>query len=240
MPFGFKNACATYQRLIKKMFNEHIGRSVEAYVDDMLVKSSTLKVHIKDLSEAFVVLQTYNMKLNPGKCSFGVRARKFLGSIVSNKGTKANPEKIWDFLDMPPPKTIKDIQRLTWRVVALNSKVLQNGEKRYSKIEKLIFALIVAVRKLQPYFQAHLMTVITKQPIKDIFSRVDTSAKTELGAGIFLIDPDENEWQYKLFFNFQASNSTAEYKALVSGLQLALQLGVKELVIQTDSQLVEK
>lgn len=112
MPFGLKNANATYQGLVNKIFKEQIGHNVEVYVDDMLVKSSTLKGHIRNLSEAFVVLRAYNMNLNPKKCAFRVKAGKFWGFMVSVIGIEVNPEKIRATLDMPPLKTIKDIQRL--------------------------------------------------------------------------------------------------------------------------------
>ena len=86
MPFGLKNAGATYQRLVNRMFQKQIGASMEVYVDDMLVKSTTAELHIAHLSEAFQILREYNMKLNLAKCAFGVSARKFLGFIVNNRG----------------------------------------------------------------------------------------------------------------------------------------------------------
>ena len=83
MPFGLKNVGTTYQRLMNKMFAQQIGRNVQFYVDDMLVKSRREDDHLKDLNETFDTLRSYNMKLNPGKCTFGVTARKFLGFMVS-------------------------------------------------------------------------------------------------------------------------------------------------------------
>ena len=83
MPFGLKNAGTTYQRLMNKMFAPQIGRNVQVYVDDMLVKSRWEEDHLKDLKETFDTLRSYNMKLNPGKCAFGVMAGKFLGFMVS-------------------------------------------------------------------------------------------------------------------------------------------------------------
>ena len=83
-PFGLKNAGATYQRLVNKMFQNQIGASMEVYIEDMLVKSTTTELHITYLSEAFQILREYNMKLNPANCAFGVSAGKFLGFIVNN------------------------------------------------------------------------------------------------------------------------------------------------------------
>ena len=92
MPFGLKNAGATYQRLVNKMFSEYLGKTMEVYIDDMLVKSLSAEQHLDHLRQAFEVLRKYNMKLNPTKCSFGVSSGKFLGYMVTQRGIEANPE----------------------------------------------------------------------------------------------------------------------------------------------------
>ena len=86
MPFGLKNAGATYQRLVNGMFRDLIGRNMEVYVDDILVKSKKADGHVHDLDECFTILRRYHMKLNPLKCSFGVGSGKFLGFIVNSRG----------------------------------------------------------------------------------------------------------------------------------------------------------
>ncbi|KAL0447287.1 UNVERIFIED_CONTAM: Transposon Tf2-12 polyprotein [Sesamum latifolium] len=86
MPFGLKNAGATYQRLVNKMFKDQIGSTMEVYVDDMLVKSMKEVDHLKDLKQAFETMRSYGMKLNPSKCTFGVKGGKFLGYMVSERG----------------------------------------------------------------------------------------------------------------------------------------------------------
>ena len=83
MPFRLKNAGVMYQRLMNKMFVHQIGRNVQVYIDNMLVKSVQEDDHLSDLRETFDTLQTYNMKLNPSKCAFRVTAGKFLGFMVS-------------------------------------------------------------------------------------------------------------------------------------------------------------
>ena len=83
MPFGLKNAGATYQRLVNKMFSKQISRNMEVYVDDMLIKSKEELTHLDDLREMFAILKQYQMTLNPGKCVFGVASGKFLGFMVS-------------------------------------------------------------------------------------------------------------------------------------------------------------
>jgi hypothetical protein len=247
MPFGLKNADATYQRLVNKMFQTQIGKNMEVYVDDMLVKSAKAVSHIHDLHEAFGMLKQYRMKLNPAKCAYGVSSRKFLGYMVLSRGIEANPEKIQAVLEMQSPKTTKQLQQLTGRLAALNrfisrstdkclpffkilrkafewtseckdafsqlkryltsppllcrtipgevlylylvvsttaisaaliredegiqkpvyfvSKALHRADERYPQIEKLAFALITALRKLKPYFQAHTIQVLTEYPL---------------------------------------------------------------------------
>ena len=113
MPFGLKNAGATYQRLVNHMFRPQIGRNVEVYVDDMLVKSIDEGSHLGDLQETFETLRRYKMKLNPSKCAFGVSSGKFLGFMVSQRGIEVNPDKIQALLDMEPPKNIKEVQSFT-------------------------------------------------------------------------------------------------------------------------------
>ena len=82
---------------------------MEVYIDDMLVKSVKAELHVTHLAEAFQVLKSYNMKLNPAKCSFGVSAGKFLGFTVNIRGIEANLEKIKAVLNMLPPSNIKEI-----------------------------------------------------------------------------------------------------------------------------------
>ena len=94
MSFGLINEGATYQKLVNKMFTHHIGRNVQVYVDDMLVKSRREDDHFDDLRETFDTFCFYNMKLNPSKCAFKVTAEKFLGFMVSQRGIEVNPDKI--------------------------------------------------------------------------------------------------------------------------------------------------
>ena len=129
MPFGLKNAGATYQRLVNRMFQKQIGTFVEVYIDVMLVKSIKAELHITHLAKAFQVLKSYNMKLNPAKCAFGVSAGKFLGFIFNNRGIEANPDKIKVVLYMLPPSNIKDIQRLTGRIAVLSYFVSRASDK---------------------------------------------------------------------------------------------------------------
>ena len=129
MAFGLKNAGATYQRLVNKIFKDLIGKTMEVYVDDMLVKSLDKADHISHLQEAFEVLRHHKMMLNPAKCAFGVGSGKFLGLMVSKRGIEANPDKIRAILDMEAPTSIKDVQKLTGRLAALGRFISKSGEK---------------------------------------------------------------------------------------------------------------
>ena len=129
MPFGLKKVKATYQRLVNKMFNKLIGRNMEVYVDDMLVKSKEEQAHLDDLRETFTTLKQYQMKLNPGKCVFRVASGKFLGFMVSQKGIEANPKKVQAIINMASPKTVKEVQKLTGRIATLNRFISRATDK---------------------------------------------------------------------------------------------------------------
>ncbi|XP_071905826.1 uncharacterized protein [Coffea arabica] len=92
---------------------------MEVYVDDMLVKSRTQEQFIADLRKIFDVLRSSRMRLNPKKCTFGVRSEKFLGYMIFKKRVKANPDKINAIMDMAPPQNIKEVQRLAGRMALL-------------------------------------------------------------------------------------------------------------------------
>ncbi|KAK1648025.1 hypothetical protein QYE76_065830 [Lolium multiflorum] len=126
MPFGLKNAGATYQRTMQRCLKDQIGRNVHAYVDDIAVMTRKGSDLISDLTEN---LRRYKMMLNPLKCVFGVPAGKLLGFIVSNRGIEVNPEKIKAILCIKRPTCLKDVQRLTGCVAAISRFVSRLGEK---------------------------------------------------------------------------------------------------------------
>ena len=111
MAFGLKSAGAMYQRLVNKIFKHLIGKTMEVYVDDMLVKILDKTDHKKHLQEAFEVLRHHKMMLNPAKCSFGVGSGKFLGLMVSKRGIEANPDKIKAISDMEAPTSLKECSK---------------------------------------------------------------------------------------------------------------------------------
>ncbi|KAK0571932.1 hypothetical protein LWI29_023704 [Acer saccharum] len=129
MPFGLKNAGATYQRLVNKLFKPLIGRSMEVYVDDMITKSQMTHQHPEDLRQTFQVIRENQMRLNLAKCAFGVAAGKFLGFMVHERGIEANPKKINAIMDLESPNTLQQAQGLTGRIVALNRFISRSTDK---------------------------------------------------------------------------------------------------------------
>ncbi|GAU35844.1 hypothetical protein TSUD_63330 [Trifolium subterraneum] len=131
MPFGLKNAGATYQRLMDRVFAHQIGKNLEVYIDDMVVKTTSKGEHHEDLKDILASVRKYNMRLNPAKCSFGVQAGKFLGFLLTNRGIEANPKKCQAIIDMRSPTSVKEVQQLTGRIAALSRFFSCAGEKAF-------------------------------------------------------------------------------------------------------------
>jgi hypothetical protein len=119
MSFGLKNAGASYQRAIQTCLANHWGKPVEAYIYDVLIKTTDLKTFINDLQQVFNNLRRYRWNLNPDKRMFGVPTGKLLGFIVSHRVIEANPEKIKAILGMEPPRSQKKVQKHTRSMAAL-------------------------------------------------------------------------------------------------------------------------
>jgi hypothetical protein len=129
MSFGLKNTGATYQRAIQSCFKKQLNKNIEAYVDDLVFKTQNFDTLITDLEETFASLREYKWKLNPNKCVFGIPSGKLLGFIISHRGIKANPEKISAITKMKAPTCIKDVQKLTGCMAALNRFISKLGER---------------------------------------------------------------------------------------------------------------
>ena len=111
------------------MFSKQIGRNMEVYIDDMLVKSKKELTHLDDLKETFATLKQYQMKLNLNKCVFGVASGKFLGFMVSQRGIEANSEKVQAIINMASLRTVKEVHKLTGRIATLNRFVSRATDK---------------------------------------------------------------------------------------------------------------
>jgi ribonuclease HI len=265
MPEGLKNASSTFTRMIGTVFKPQIGRNIQAYVDNLIVKSANRASHVSDLAETFANMRRAGLKLNPEKCVFGVMKGKILGCLVSAKRIESNPDKIRAIREMEEPKTKKDLQKLNGRVAALNKFISRSAERSlsffkalkgkgtiewgpeqskafaelkeyiekmailsppspseplllyvasskaavsaalvreveaekgklqcpvyfvsealsgskllYSELEKIAYAVIMATQKLRHYFEAHKVTVLTDQPLNDLFINKEASSK---------------------------------------------------------------
>jgi hypothetical protein len=392
MSFGLKNVGATYQRAIQTCLADHWGKRVEAYVDDVVIKTENSENFIEDLRLVFNSLRRYRWKLNPEKCVFGVPAGKLLGFIVSYQGIEANPEKIEAIMRMEAPQSQKKVQRLIGCMAALSrfisrlgekglpfykllkkvdkfqwtteaqealdalkrflatppvlksprgatpnqlaedlllyipcmthvvstalvveraeeghvypiqhpvyfiSEVLGPSKKKYPQVQKLLYVVLLTARKLRHYFDEHKVIVVTGFPIGDILHnqeaigriakwacekgahdiefRPHTAIKTQAlvdfvskwteqqvpdnpeaaevwqmyfdgslklqgaGAGILFIAPRGDQLKYAFQLLFPASNNAAEYEALIHGLNIAISLGIKRLMVYRDSLVV--
>uniref|UniRef100_A0A2N9FCU7 RNase H type-1 domain-containing protein n=1 Tax=Fagus sylvatica TaxID=28930 RepID=A0A2N9FCU7_FAGSY len=193
MPFGLKNAGATYQRMITKMFSSQLGKTVEVYIDDMVVKSVRAEDHLENLRAVFNTLRRHRLKLNASKCAFGVGSGKFLGFMVTQRGIEANPDQISAILELRPPRTVREVQKLTGMAAALNRFISRAAEKC-----RPFFDLIKkgknfhwgeqsdqAFERLKEYLSAapllstpaHTMIVLTEQPLKAVLRSADFSGR---------------------------------------------------------------
>ncbi|KAL0427961.1 UNVERIFIED_CONTAM: Ribonuclease HI [Sesamum latifolium] len=164
------------------------SRNMEGYIDDMLVKSKKAQDHVADLEETFSMLRKYKLKLNRGKCAFGVQGGRFLGFMVTQRGIEANPSKIKAILDMKTPSNVSEVQQLIGRIASLSRFISKSVEKSllfqdtkekggYTPIEKMALALVITARKLRPYFLTHPMGVKTNMPLKQTLGKLNTSGR---------------------------------------------------------------
>jgi len=137
MPFGLKNAGATYQRLMDRILAHMLGRNVQAYVDDMVVTSQERGRHPSDLEELFATIAKYRLKLNSEKFVFGVEAGKFLGFMLTERVIEANPDKCAAILAMRSPASVKEVQQLTGRMTAFARFISAGGDKVPEKEQPL-------------------------------------------------------------------------------------------------------
>jgi hypothetical protein len=131
MPFGLKNAGATYQRMMQNCLESQIGQNIQVYIDDVVITTRKEESLITDLRETFDNLDRYKLKLNLTKCSFGVPAGQLLGFLVSARGIIANLEKIQAILTMGKPTKLHPVQQFAGRVAALSRFITRLGEKAF-------------------------------------------------------------------------------------------------------------
>ncbi|XP_024013058.1 uncharacterized protein LOC112087264 [Eutrema salsugineum] len=213
MPFGLKNAGATYQRLVNKMFADQLGKTMEVYIDDMLVKSLEEKDHIAHLRECFEQLNKHNMKLNPAKCRFTVTSGEFLGYLWDEQ-CEASFHELKSYLASPPilakpveeeplflyiavsATTVSGVlireERSDQKPIFYVSQTLTDAETRYPQIEKVALAVVVSARKLRPPSQSgRLAKWAIELSEYDIEYRNRSSAKSQVLADFLIELPAE-------------------------------------------------
>jgi hypothetical protein len=137
MPEGLKNAGSTFSRLTKTVLESQVGQNIFTYVDDIVIASKNKADHLADLAEMFANMRDARLRLNPEKCVFGVRQGNILGYEVSHRGIEANPTKIQAIINMTPPQSTRDVQRLTGRLAALNRFISKSVERSLSFLKTL-------------------------------------------------------------------------------------------------------
>ncbi|KAL0352213.1 UNVERIFIED_CONTAM: Retrovirus-related Pol polyprotein from transposon.6 [Sesamum calycinum] len=138
MPFGLKNAGATYQRTMQKIFDDMLHKNVECYVDDLVVKLKKRENHFHDMRKVFKRLRRYQLKMNPSKCAFGVTSRKFLGFIVHQQDIEIEQAKIDAILRLPKPRNIYELKSLQGKLAYLRRFIsnLASHCQRFSRLMK--------------------------------------------------------------------------------------------------------
>nr|GEV62431.1 reverse transcriptase domain-containing protein [Tanacetum cinerariifolium] len=240
MPFGLKNAGATYQRLMDKAFEGQVGRNIEVYVDDLVVKSHTEAKMVRDIEETFRTLRKVNMKLNPKKCSFG-------GYVVTPEGIKPCLDKIAAVRQLPSPRTIKEFQSLNGKLASLNRFLYRSAEKSLPLFQTLKkcnkssdFQWTTKVEQAFQQLKQHLLELpllVGPRPQEELIMYL-SATHGAISAGLILTNPEGVEFTYALRFQFMASNNEADYEALVAGLRIATQIGKKNVQVNDDSKLV--
>ena len=129
MSFGLKNAESTYQKMMTKMFEPQLGKNIEVYIDDMVVKSKEVPDHVNDLRNIFGTLREHKLRLNTSKCSFGVGSGKFLGYMVTHRGIEVNSDQVKAINNLQSPRNPKEVQKLTRMTVALNQFISRSTDK---------------------------------------------------------------------------------------------------------------
>ena len=124
-----KSAGSTFARAVQIGFEPQLHRNMEAYMDDIVVKTKDKATLVQDLEETFANLRKINLKLNPEKCIFGVPSSKLLGFFVSQRGIEANPDKIKAIEQIEAPKRIKDVRRLAGCVAAMGRFISKSAER---------------------------------------------------------------------------------------------------------------
>ena len=115
--------------MMTKMFKSQLGKNIEIYIDDMVVKSKVESKHVNDLENIFRILRRHKLRVNASKCSFGVGSGKFLGYMVNHRGIEVNPNQIKEIKNLQTPWNPKEVQKLTGMTTALNRFISRSADR---------------------------------------------------------------------------------------------------------------
>ena len=138
MPFGLENAGATYQRAMNTIFHEYIGKFMEVYIDDVVIKSDAENIHLNNLRLAFEKMHRHNLKMNPLKCALGVSAGNFLGFLIHKKGIEVDKNKVKATIEAKHPSSKKELQIFLGKAKYLRRFIsnLSQEEQRFRPIDQ--------------------------------------------------------------------------------------------------------
>ncbi|XP_015158987.1 uncharacterized protein [Solanum tuberosum] len=177
MPFGLKNAGATYQGAMQNIFDDLLHKNIECYVDDLVAKLIKRVDHLKDLRMVFELLRRYQLRMNPLKCTFRVTSGKFLGFIVRHRGIEIDQARVDAISKMPDPQNIHELKTMPLKV-SNKPPVLATpipGKPLILYIaaqESCDLALVFSIQKMKHYFRAHVVHLISRaNPIKFVMSK---------------------------------------------------------------------
>src|SRR5271156_6714973 len=204
IPFGLKNAGATYQRAMTTIFHDMMHKNMEDYVDDTLAKSKERGTHIADLGKILDRMQQFQLRLNPKKCAFGVQSGKLLGFIVSTKGIEVDPAKVKAILEMTPPRNISQMRTLQGCLQSIRRFMSQLADKA-QPFTKLLHKGVTfnwdehceaRFRELKAYLAAPpiLMAPIHGKPFLLYISATATSL------GVLLAQEDEAKKERAIYY----------------------------------------
>ncbi|PKI70808.1 hypothetical protein CRG98_008803 [Punica granatum] len=210
MPFGLKNAGATYQRAMVTLFHDMMHKEIEVYVDDMISKSREGEDHLVNLERLFDRLKKYRLQLNPTKCTFGARSGKLLGFVVSERGIEVDPDKVKAIRELPPPSSVRE-----------------------AIADHLAEFPIEDSMPINPNFPDEGILQVDNEEEKPEWKLYFDSAvnSTGSGIGVVLISPDGRYYPVVAKIDFPCTNNVAEYKACILGLQAAIDFKPLEIEI---------
>ncbi|GKV02584.1 hypothetical protein SLEP1_g15006 [Rubroshorea leprosula] len=225
MPFGLKNVGAIYQRAMNAIFHDMIGKFMEIYIDDVVVKSNGEADHLVHLRKSFERMRQHGLKMNPLKCAFGVSAGNFLGYLVHERGLEVDKNKARAVIEAKPPQNKKDLQRFLGQVNFLRRFISNLAGKT-----RVFSPLLKLKSKADFKWEEH------HQSAFDMIKRRETMS----GVGVVVISLSRLKTQMSFQLDFDCTNNQAEYEALIIGLEMLVELKVSMVEVIGDSQLVLK